>query len=139
MFMAGISGQEIAATLGVSDTTVSSWVVKGEWREERAAGLSQKQTIEQNLLNLIDYQLEALNKQVKTNREGNDVRPLDKSEVDALSKLFATVKGKELSFAQVVTVVREIVQYLTKADPALAKALVPHTNDYLATKRDVTA
>lgn len=138
LFMAGISNQEIATTLGVSDTTVSNWVVKGEWREERASGMAQKETIERGILNLIDYQLEALNKQVKTNRDVDDVRPLDKGEVDALGKLFATVKGKELTFAQVVGVVREIVQHLTKHAPDLAKAIVPHTNDYLATKRDLT-
>lgn len=141
MYMLSVANVEIARTLDVSETTVSNWVTKGGWREERAAGLSQKKNIQDTLLFLIDYQLEALRQQVDRNKstDPGKLALLGNAEVDGLAKLFAQIKGKELTFANLVTVIRELIEFLNQKSPDLAKALIPHTNDFLHAKREVLA
>ncbi len=140
LYMQNVPNVEIARILDVSETTVSNWVTKGGWREERATGLALKKTIQDNLLALIDYQLEALNQIAEENRSsGGKMKLLDKADIDALSKMFATIKGKELTFANLITVVRELIEFLNQKSPDLAKALVPYTNDFLLAKKEVLA
>ena len=139
LFMQGIANIEIARTLGVSENTVSSWVKKGNWREERANGHAIKKTIQDSILTLIDYQLEALLQATEVNRSNNPdkLKLLDKAEIDALSKMFATIKGKEQTWANVVTTIREYTAYVNEKDNDLAKAMIPFADDFLMTKRDI--
>lgn len=137
LYMMGIPSGEIARLLDVSDTTVSNWTTKGNWREERAAGMAVRKNIQDSLLSLIDYQLEALREITEQNRASGTLKLIDKGEVDALAKLFATIKGKELTFAGLVSVIRELLEYLNQKSPDLAKALIPFTNDFLLTKKEV--
>ncbi|MGA0556539.1 terminase gpP N-terminus-related DNA-binding protein [Larkinella sp. VNQ87] len=139
LYMMGLQSQDIARILGVSATTVSTWTSKEGWREERAAKLSQKRTIQDRILDLIDYQLEALNERVLGYRTANpDELPLlDKGEIDALSKMFAVIKGRELQWATVVDIVREFAEHVHRKDADLAKALVPYSDDFLQLKRDL--
>ncbi|GAB2586543.1 hypothetical protein [Spirosoma areae] len=137
LYMLNVPNVEIARTLDVSETTVSNWVTKGGWREERAAGMALKKNIQDSLLGLIDYQLEALNKIKDDNRRSGDLKLIDKGDVDALAKMFATIKGKELSFAMLATVIRELIEFLSQRSPDLAKMLVPYTNDFLLAKKEV--
>lgn len=136
LFMLSVPGADIARTLDVSETTVSNWVKKGGWRDERASGLAQRKNSQDIILGLIYYQLEALKEITETNRNAGTLKLIDKGEVDALAKLFATVKGKELSFANLVTVIRELIEFLNRHNPDLAKALVPYTNDFLLIKKE---
>ncbi|MFC5408015.1 DUF1804 family protein [Larkinella bovis] len=137
LYMLGKPAQEIARMLDVSTTTVSNWTTKEGWREERASKLSQKKTIQDSLLFLIDYQLEALSEKVRKNREEMDELPLlDKGEIDALSKMFAVIKGKELQWSNVVDVIREFGEAVNRKDPDFAKALVPFMDDFLLFKRE---
>lgn len=137
LFMQNISNVEIARTLDVSETTVSNWVTKGGWREERANGLALKKTIQDTLLTLIDYQLEALSQITEENRTAGKLKLLDKAEIDALSKMFAAIKGKEQTWANVVSTIREFSSFINEKDNDLAKALIPYADDFLMTKRDV--
>ena len=137
LFMLNVPNVDIARTLDVSDTTVSNWVTKGGWREERASGMALKKNIQDSLLGLIDYQLEALNKIKDENRESGNLKLIDKGDVDALAKMFSTIKGKELTFATLVTVIRELIEFLNQKSPDLAKAIVPYTNEFLLTKKEV--
>ena len=137
LYMASVPNIDIARTLDVSENTVSNWVVKGGWRQERAVGLAQRKNSQDIILGLIDYQLEALKEITDQQRAAGTLKLIDKGEVDALAKLFATVKGKELTFAGLVTVIRELIEFLNAHNPDLAKTLVPFTNDFLLAKRDV--
>ena len=141
MYMLNVSNVEIARTLDVSETTVSNWVTKGGWREERALAAAQKRNVQDRMMKLIEYQLEALDQQVDKNRvDSSDELPLlSTGHVDGLAKLFAQIKGKELTFATLVTVIRELLEHLNQKSPDLAKALVPHSNEFLLIKKEVLA
>lgn len=193
LYMQNIPNNEIARALDVSETTVSNWVTKGNWRDERSEVASKKKARMDMLGDLIDYQLEALHQRMHRSREhaafvaqnelvvnaarslylidrdlediadtleidvdevedwvkkrGWDQRkadgergvllPLDKGEIDALAKMFAQVKGKELTFDIMVNLVREVVEFLNQKAPDLAKAVIPYTNDFLLAKKEV--
>ncbi len=137
LYMINTPNNEIARLLDVSETTVSNWVTKGGWREERAAGLAMKRTMSDNVLFLIDYQMEALKELTEQYRAAGKLKLLDKGEIDALSKLFAAIKGKELTFANVVTFTRELVEFLNQKNPDIAKVVIPYTSDFLLAKKEV--
>ncbi|WP_158600310.1 hypothetical protein [Fibrisoma montanum] len=143
LFMIKIPANEIARILDVSATTVSNWTTAEGWHEERAGAISRKRNRMDLMGDLIDYQLEAMHQRVKANRQAITDDPeaalvlIDKGEVDALAKMFATIKGKELSWANIVGIVRELVEFINAKSPDLAKAIVPYSDDYLVTKREV--
>ncbi|MEZ0611939.1 helix-turn-helix domain-containing protein [Fibrella sp. WM1] len=134
LYMLDVSGQKIASTLGVSETTVSNWVKRNGWREERAEGRALKQSLENGLLEVIEYAVDVLREHVKTNRSAGTFQPLDKGQVDALSKMYAQIKGKDMAYAAVVNLVKEIIQFVAAQNPDLARELVPYTNEFLATQ-----
>jgi predicted transcriptional regulator len=136
LFMSGIPANEIARILDVSPTTVSNWTTKEGWHEERSGKMAQKKTIQDHLLILIDYQLEALHQVTIECRKEDKLRLIEKGEIDALSKMFSVIKGKELQWSNVVDVIREFAEFVNRKDSDLAKAIVPFTDDFLLVKRD---
>lgn len=53
LFGRGMSQKEIAAKVGVSESTISDWVRKGKWREKRAViSISRKEIVNKLLLQL---------------------------------------------------------------------------------------
>ncbi|MFC0182526.1 hypothetical protein ACFFJX_08115 [Pseudarcicella hirudinis] len=87
-------------------------------------------------MSLIDYQLRYLEQQKdKAIQEGKLV-PLDKGQIDALSKLLSGIKQKEMTFAQIVNNITELLGWLQTEDIALSKALVPFTNKFINLKKD---
>jgi uncharacterized protein YjcR len=191
-----VPNNEIARTLDVSETTVSNWVTKGGWRDERADANNKKKARVDMMGDLVDYQLESMHQRMHRNRrmakqyaleerviltarsmymidvdqktiidvlgiseeefkkwakEGfwierrenidNEgvLQSIDKGEVDALTKMFSQMKGKELTFDMIVNQLRDILDFLNQKNPDLAKAVVPFTNDYLAAKKEVLA
>jgi hypothetical protein len=196
LYMNNVPNVEIARTLDVSETTVSNWVTKGGWRDERADSVSKKKARMDMLGDAIDYQLEALHQWIQRSRQNakqvaadervhqaaramflvdadqdtimdaldideetlklwikaggwmqarinaddeGTLRFIDKGDVDALAKMFSQVKGKELTFDNLVNLIRELIDFLNGVAPDLAKALAPYTNDFILSKQNVLA
>jgi predicted transcriptional regulator len=137
LFMLGRDQQVIARTLAVSQTTMTKWAKDGNWREERARKNGMHESISARILTLIDYQIEALEELTKDHRSSGKLKLLDKGEIDALSKLFATIKGKDISWSQYVNVTKELIEFLSERDNELAKLVVEHTDYFLLHKRDL--
>lgn len=127
---------EIARVVNVTNATVSKWVNQEKWREERALKYSLKESIGGQLMELIDYQLSALREKVKTYKESGDLKLLDKGEIDALSKMFASVKQKDVQWTHYVNVCRELCDYVDSKDSDFAKALLNFTDGFLMQKRE---
>ncbi len=58
-----------------------------------------------------------------------------KGEIDALQKLFTTIKGKELDWSYIVRIIREFIQYVKDKDIELAKDLAEIADEYINDKR----
>lgn len=160
LFMLGWDQQEIARAVNVSQTTMTKWATTGSWREERAKKYGMDETRPDKILSLIDYQIEVLDHFTKESlanhsaykdflraNPGQEAPPelvaagrlqlLDKGHIDALSKLFATIKGKDMPWSNYVNMTRELIEFLSGRDNDLAKELVTHTDAFLMHKRDL--
>lgn len=136
LFMLGWDQSRIAATVQVTPATMSKWVAADAWREERATKYSINDSISNSLLELIDYQLGAIKEKVKGYKADGTNKLLDKGEIDALSKLFAGVKQKDISWTHYVNVCRELADHVATKDGDFAKALVEFIDVFLMQKRE---
>jgi predicted transcriptional regulator len=136
LFFLGWDQNRIAATVDVTPATLSKWVTVDGWREERAKKYSIHDSISNSLLELIDYQLSAIKEKVKGYKDEGSMKLLDKGEIDALSKLFAGVKQKDISWTHYVNVCRELANHVATKDPDFAKALIEFTDVFLMQKRE---
>lgn len=140
LFNVGWDQNRIASILDVSEQTISSWKQKHRWEEKRAKKNMAADVAEDMIWELINYQLSAL-KQKKERyeheaRNGEKELPmLDKGDIDALQKLWTTVKNKQLDWSVIVNNIKEFIGFLSERDLELAKKLLTHSDDYLNFKR----
>gem|GEM_PF-1814774 len=137
LFMLGRDQQYVARVLKISETTMSKWAKEGNWREQRSQKFALEESRADRMLGLIDYQIEALQNLTDEHRSAGKLKLLDKGEIDALSKLFSTIKGRDVTWSQYVNVTRELIEFLSSRDNELAKLVVEHTDAFLMHKRDL--
>ncbi len=130
LYMKNVPGSEIAAMLGVSETTVSNWVTKSNWREERIKNATGQKTMQERLFKLIEYQLEVMDHAVDNNRAGGNLTSLDKGQIYTLRQMLISL-NYEADFSTTLNIIRQYVEHINRQNPDLAKILVPHTNEYV--------
>lgn len=146
LYLQDVELEEISKTLEVNYNTVAKWSSVGNWKEKKTEKLLQKQTSQDRIWGLISYQLEVIELITaarKQDRTGNEtVKELketliDRGDIDALQKLFTTIKSKEVTWDAVVKSTRSLIEHLEKADIELAKAVTPLVNEWLNIQREV--
>jgi predicted transcriptional regulator len=136
LFMSGKFSQEkIAAIVDVTPPTMSKWVNEEGWREARVRSNSLRKNIADRILILIEHQLEVMEREVEKQREDVIFKPLDKGQIDGLSKLFAGIKQRELTFTQQVVLLTEFLDFAQKENLAVAQQIAPMIELYIASKR----
>jgi ABC-type xylose transport system substrate-binding protein len=121
----------ISNLIDVSEQTISRWVKKGDWAAERAERMNSKKSIQTRIQKLIDYQLWCIEMKINQCMEKGIPTPIDKGEVDALSKLFAGVREKEVGFVEAVKLITKFADYVNTQDPKTAKMLLKYTDEFL--------
>lgn len=136
LFMSGKFSQEkVADILDITPATMSKWATEGEWREKRARSSTLRKSISDRILQLIEHQLDVMEREVELQRQDSIVKPLDKGQIDGLSKLFAGIKQREMTFTQQVLHLTEFLDFAQKQNLALAKEIAPLIELYIAQKR----
>ena len=123
--------KRIADLIEVAEQTISRWAKKGNWAEERAERMNSKESIQNRVLKLIDYQLWCIEKKVTQAMEEGTPTPIDKGEIYALSKLFAGVKEKEIGFVQSVKLITKFTDYINTQDPKVAKGILKYADEFI--------
>jgi len=142
----GASHTEISIIQKVSLNTVTTWSKKYNWDERISeellfadtSGEKTRRLIQHNLTILeaiAERRMEAIKDIDKADISDLEKALTDKGQVDALQKLFTTIKGKELDWEKIVKIVRELVEYVANEKPDLASALQPIAHEYLNEKR----
>ena len=133
----GWDQKEIASTLKVSEQTLVSWKKKHDWERKKAEHNLARETAEERLWSLINYQLDVLNNIKEQNLElpEKDRKLLDKGDIDGLAKMFSAVKGKQLEWTNYVRVSRELMEVISAVDLNLSKELFTHITEFLNKKR----
>lgn len=141
LFNAGWTQQTIASILELSEQTISAWKIKHNWEQKRATRNMSREVAEDRVWRLINFQLLVLDANVEDqelklkNKEINALKPLDKGDVDALQKLWTTVKAKQLDWSVLVNNVKDLTGFVAERDSELAKQLLNHCDDFLNYKR----
>ncbi len=138
--------QKAISDLGLGSTkTICGWVEKGQWDKKRIQHSLNRETAEEGVWALINFQLEVLKRIADQQKEKlkepelsvKELQELltSKGDIDALQKLFTTIKGKELEWTTLVKVIRELMEYIEQHDLNLAKSMVEITNMFINEKR----
>lgn len=135
LYTDGWNQKEIARTLRRSEKTVCKWKQDDNWEMQKSNSLIQKQTAEEGVWELINYQLTALRNIKEGYEKEGSTKLINKGDIDALQKLFTTVKGKEMEWSAMVKVLREFAQWLKAENLELAQELVDFMDAYLNDKR----
>lgn len=135
LYKVGWEQQHIAQAIGVSDKSVGGWKKKYNWDQKRTEVALSKETSEERLWALINYQLKALEKKTEEWTGNSEFRLLDKGDIDALSKMYSAVKGKQHTWAQMVELVTELMAFIESRNLELAKKIMPLTDEFLMTKK----
>jgi predicted transcriptional regulator len=144
LFKEGIEQKEIARLLKLSEKTVSGYVVSGNLKKKRLQHSIAKKTSEENALIALDHQSKVVRMMAEKLQEGitenmsiEDLKAalIPKGEIDALQKLFTTIKGKELDWSYIVRIIREFIQYVKDKDIELAQDLAEIADEYINDKR----
>lgn len=144
LFKEGLEQKEIGRILGVSETSISKWVISGNWKSKRINHSIRKQTAEEDTLTALAHQsmvlrrlTEKLGESMQDDMSIDELKAclIPKGDVDAFQKLWTTVKGKELDWSAIVKILREFSQWLKNEDVELAQDLIEYIDKYLNDKR----
>lgn len=144
LFKEGVEQKEIARILHISEKTVSKHVTTNGLKRKRLQHSLAKKTSEENALLALDHQskvvammAEKLKQSMHNDMTIEELRAalIPKGEIDALQKLFTTIKGKELDWSHIVRIMREFVTYVKDRDIQLAQELAEIVDDYINDKR----
>jgi uncharacterized protein YjcR len=135
LFLEGVSQKEISTILGISENTLSKWRATGKWTEKKVNQDMLENNSVQRILKMIDYTTRIMNKRIDEWEKDDTMQMIDKGEIDALSKLFATIRRDSKKFADYVSVLKEFFEWLQHKDIDIAKQLTLPADEFINFKR----
>lgn len=144
LYKEGYEQKQIAKMLKLSEATISKYVTQGGLKKKRLDHSIKRQTSEEIALSALTHQTtvirmisEKLSDQIKEDMTPEELGKLliPKGEIDAVQKLFTTVKGKELDWSAIVRILREFSVWLKEEDLELAQDIIEPIDKYLNDKR----
>ena len=140
LYRDGWKNTEIASMLKVSEKSVSLWKIEGDWDKKRVHFEMNQHTAADKVWRLIQYQLDHLNKltelyEKQETEDPTSIKLISKGDIDALQKLFTTIRKKETEWSELVRILRDYVGWLRLEDPELAKTNVDPIERYLNEQR----
>jgi len=144
LFNDGWEQKDIARVLKLSETTISRYVTKHNLRQERTKHSIAKKTSEDNALIALEHQSTIIRKIAEKLKSTLDDDPdmaslkaalIPKGEIDALQKLFTTIKGKELEWSTIVKIIREFISFVKDRNIDLAQDIIDPADEFINEKR----
>lgn len=144
LYMQGFTQKRIAAIFNRSENTIGRWAEAGNWAEELADSHTFKHTSLSDVRTLITHNLKILTKIAELNSEFVDTKQtakelqsllIERGDVDALQKLFTTIRGKEIEWDQLVKTITEFTEFIESKNIELAKELTVYSNEFINNKR----
>lgn len=127
LFFSHRSQKYISELLGIAEPTMSKWVNKEGWAEERAEAASFRKSITNRILKRVDYNLRVL----ENTQDPQAMKPDDKGVIDGLSKLFSGIKGKEMTIQQQLICLTNFLEFAQASEFDATKRLIALVQPYL--------
>lgn len=141
LFLQGFTQAFIADVMGVAPKTVGSWTKIGDWHKLKAQSDMMRINSEESVQKLIGYQLKALEQQtiqfLEEAEEGKLLPMLDKGHIDALQKLFTTIKKSEMKWRDYIRTIKEFTEYIQRYDIETAKKVTVLGQQFLNEKSKI--
>ena len=131
LFMEGWSQADIARMLSVSTQSINKWVDSGDWKNKRLVNQVFESTSIERLRRLVSYQLEAIDRKCQEWEDSGEYKLLERGDIDALSKMMATIRRPELKWDDYVRILKKFMEFVAEHDLDIAKRLDPLGNEYL--------
>lgn len=124
---------QIAAIVGVSRRTISTWVLQENWNRLRNAAHHLPSILAENCYHIIGHLTEHYLS------ESRLTRPVTHLEADTLYKLASTINkmGKRTALNESMEIVTGLLHFIQQQSPKLARQLSPHIRQYLASRASV--
>lgn len=135
LFKQGFAQKNIADIIGVAEVTIRGWKKTDNWDSKISRELEFRAKNIEDVEYLISYQLRTLKNLVIGWEKGNTQKLIEKGEIDALSKLYATIKTKDMEWAAYIRIMQEFMEYLSSKDLPLAKQLTGVATEFLSEKQ----
>lgn len=132
LYMGGKSQKQIAKALSVSENTISKWAKEGKWEEIKISVYASRERLIGRTMFLIDYQITVMEREVEANIKADDYKYLENSRIDALAKLMACMKLKEIAPADEIRVIDGFMADMQNNNLELAKLVIEHADIYIA-------
>ncbi|MDD4217460.1 MAG: helix-turn-helix domain-containing protein [Bacteroidales bacterium] len=127
LFNQDYSQKEIAEKVGVSEQTISRWVVRYNWKKVRT-NLS---TSRPALLADLYQELEMFNQMIKDKTEGPKIA--SSKEADARRKLISDIKALETKYSigEAIMLGQDFCNFIREIDNNLAKDVVEYYDSFI--------
>jgi transposase len=139
LYREGYSQTDIADMMKVSTNTISKWANDGRWKEKKVSEELLQDNSVQRIIKLIDYQTRALERRVDSWLQEDDksTKLIERGDIDALQKLYTTIRSDAKKFSDYVHVVRELLTFIQHKDLDLAKRLTEPADEFINEKRKI--
>lgn len=141
LYIEGYTQVNISKILTISEETLSKWRSQDKWTEKKInIDLLQDNSV-QRILKMIDYQTRAIERKYEGWLEDDEktTRLIERGDIDALQKLFTTIRKDSKKFSDYVSVLKEFLEYAQHKDIDFAKALTHVADDFINVKRQTFA
>lgn len=137
LYLEGFTQAEIANYLKVTENTISKWSRAEKWKDKRVSLDMLKDNSVQRILQMIDYQTKAIKRKMDKwlDEDQETTQLIERGDIDALQKLFTTIKKDSKKFTDYVSVISEFFEYLQHNDLEVAKSLTDMADRFLNEKR----
>lgn len=130
-YVNGWSGKAIAATLGISEGTVSSWKNEDKWDELIAKNAALEVDNVQHIQFIMSHQLRQLRRFIEDADAANKTYTVDKGAIDGLVKLNACLRKPDLTWEQSVRLLKRFLDYTSQSNGDLARQIQPVMGEFL--------
>ncbi len=131
LFLAGWEQNRIAKLLEVAPNSITAWKKAGAWEKKRTEQALAQETASERIWKLINHNLRVIEERTEQDPD----KLIERGDIDALYKLFAAVKTKEVAWGAYITTARELMEYVQQMQLDLAKQLDPLLDEFLKQKR----
>ncbi|HRO08577.1 MAG TPA: hypothetical protein PK047_06890 [Saprospiraceae bacterium] len=137
LYREGYNQTDISKILDVSNNTLSKWARSANWREKKISDDLLQDSSVQRILKLIDYQTKALERRIQSwiDEDTQSTKLIERGDIDALQKLFTTIRQDAKKFTHYIQVTQELMQFIQHIDLELAQRLTEPADRFLNEKR----
>lgn len=123
----GMSQQEIAARVGISENSLSKWKAEGDWEVKRGAKTATKAEI----ITASYLQISAIQRLAQ--EAGRLMNAQETQAISIISKVIERL-DKKLSIDSYITIIEELTNHLFARSPDRAKLVIADLDDFIRAK-----